>query len=56
MDQFNLYNRTNCLISPVYGDIEPYEIVEFMKNNKMNQVRLQLQIHKIIWDKDKRGV
>ncbi len=52
MDQF----RTNCLISPVYGDIEPYEIVEFMKNNKMNQVRLQLQIHKIIWDKDKRGV
>ncbi len=40
----------------MYGDIEPYEIVEFMKNNKMNQVRLQLQIHKIIWDKDKRGV
>ncbi len=38
MDQFNLYNRTNCLISPVYGDIEPYEIVEFMKNNKMPRV------------------
>ncbi|HSN57862.1 MAG TPA: 7-carboxy-7-deazaguanine synthase QueE, partial [Clostridiaceae bacterium] len=29
---------------------------EFMKANRMNRVRLQLQLHKIIWSPDTRGV
>lgn len=49
----------NCYIylSPVFGDIEPKDIVEFMKDHKMQgKVRFQLQIHKYVWDKDLRGV
>ena len=44
------------LLSPVFGRIEPVEIVEFMKEHKLGTVRLQLQLHKIIWHPDKRGV
>lgn len=47
---------TNPFISPIYGEIELEEIVEFLKDNNMNYTRLQVQLHKIIWDKDKRGV
>jgi 7-carboxy-7-deazaguanine synthase len=32
------------------------EIVEFMKDKNLNKVRLQVQLHKIIWDKNARGV
>lgn len=50
--------NTKCLVylSPVFGKIDMDYIVEFMKEHNMNQVRLQAQLHKIIWDKDKRGV
>lgn len=56
IDKYNLCGKTNIYISPVFGKIEPKEIVEFMIENKMNNVNLQLQLHKIIWDPDKRGV
>lgn len=55
----NKYNlREKCLVyfSPVLGEIELEEIVDFIKNKKLNNIRLQVQLHKIIWDKDKRGV
>lgn len=54
--KYDLINKANCLISPVWGRIEFKEIVNFLKDNKLNDVKMQLQIHKIIWDKDKRGV
>lgn len=56
IDKYKLCEKTNIYISPVFGSIEPSEIVEFMVENKMNNVNLQLQLHKIIWDPDKRGV
>lgn len=43
-------------VSPVFGKIEPREIVEFLKLNKLHHVTLQLQLHKIIWPVDMRGV
>ena len=44
-------------ISPVFGAIEPKEIVEFIKHNKMQyKVRFQLQLHKFVWDPQLRGV
>ncbi|WP_294489393.1 putative 7-carboxy-7-deazaguanine synthase QueE [uncultured Ruminococcus sp.] len=43
-------------LSPVFGNIEPAEIVEFMKDKQLGEVRLQLQLHKFIWDPQKRGV
>lgn len=43
--------------SPVFGKIEPKEIVEFMKRNKLNgKFRVQLQLHKFIWDPNERMV
>jgi len=54
--QYRLSERTQVYISPVAGSIEPSEIVEFMKEKKLNSVRLQLQLHKYIWDPAQRGV
>lgn len=56
MDKYQLYNKTNLYISPVFGSIQPVEIVNFMIENKINNVNLQLQLHKIIWDAEMRGV
>ena len=36
--------------------IELKDIVDFMIENKLNDVNMQLQMHKIIWDPDERGV
>lgn len=54
--KYNLVNRTLVYLSPVLGKIELQDIVEFMKEHKMNKVRLQVQLHKIIWSPDMRGV
>lgn len=43
------------LISPVFDKIDYATIVEWILKDKLD-VRFQLQIHKIIWDKNKRGV
>lgn len=56
IDKYDLSNKTNVYISPVYGKIDMKKIVEFMMYNKMNGVNLQIQLHKIIWDPNKRGV
>ena len=46
-----------AFLSPVFGDIEPKEIVEFMLENHMDyKVKCQVQLHKILWDPNKRGV
>lgn len=42
--------------SPVFGKIEPREIVEYMQEHKMFGCKVQLQLHKFIWDPMKRGV
>lgn len=55
-NKYDLVQKTNVLLSPVWEAIEPSEIVEFMKENKLNGYRLQLQIHKFIWNPDERGV
>jgi 7-carboxy-7-deazaguanine synthase len=56
IDKYMLVNRVSIYLSPVFGDIKLDSIVEFMKNNNMNGVNLQLQLHKIIWDPKERGV
>lgn len=56
IDKYNLINKTNLYISPVFGKIHMDSIVEFMKDNKMNGINLQIQLHKVIWDPNERGV
>lgn len=56
IDDFLLKERTNVYISPVFGQITPDYIVEWMKKNSLNDVTLQLQLHKVIWGNDVKGV
>ena len=43
-------------ISPVFGNIEPRDIVFYMKDHNMDTARFQLQLHKYVWPIDMRGV
>ncbi|MDO5785029.1 MAG: putative 7-carboxy-7-deazaguanine synthase QueE [Eubacteriales bacterium] len=54
--QYDLTNRCHVYFSPVFGKIEPVDIVTFMQEHVLNDVTMQLQMHKIIWDPEKRGV
>lgn len=54
--KYDLVNKCHVYLSPVFGMIEAADMVDFMEKNKMNGVRLQLQLHKFIWDPEKRGV
>lgn len=46
----------NIYVSPVFNNIAPATIVDYLKDNNLEQVKLQLQIHKFIWNANKRGV
>lgn len=54
--EYHLVEKCNVYLSPVYGKISTEMMVEYMKEHKLNGVNLQLQLHKIIWAPDKRGV
>ncbi|MCD8353661.1 MAG: putative 7-carboxy-7-deazaguanine synthase QueE [Clostridiales bacterium] len=54
--EYDLTRRCHVYLSPVFGAIDPAEMVDYMIANQMNGVRIQLQMHKFIWDPDKRGV
>lgn len=54
--QYDLLRRCHVYFSPVFGSIEPEEIVNFLMEHRLNGARLQLQMHKFIWDPMKRGV
>ena len=56
IQEYDLLRKCHVYFSPVFGDIEPAEIVSFMMDHKLNEARLQIQMHKVIWDPDKRGV
>ena len=43
-------------VSPVFGQIEPKDIVEYVLANNLQEVRVQIQLHKIIWPVNMRGV
>lgn len=53
---YDLTSRCHVYLSPVFGSIEPVQMVEFMQKHQMNDVRLQIQMHKVIWDPNERGV
>ena len=56
IEEYKLTDKCNVYISPVFGRIKPVEIVDYMIEHKMNKVNMQLQMHKIIWNPDKKGV
>lgn len=54
--QYRLDERCQVFFSPVREQMDPLMIVEEMKRQCLNGVRLQLQLHKILWPKEMRGV
>ena len=50
-----LHERTEVLLSPVHGRLEPRELVSWMLRDRL-PARLNLQIHKYVWSPDARGV
>lgn len=48
--------QSNIFVSPVFGKIDPKTIIEFLIEHKLYDVRIQLQLHKLIWNPDERGV
>ncbi|PYJ42447.1 MAG: 7-carboxy-7-deazaguanine synthase [Verrucomicrobia bacterium] len=54
--EWSLSKRCHAvLFSPIFGRIEPREIVEWMLADKL-EARFQLQMHKFIWSPIARGV
>ena len=54
--RFNLPKRCHAvLFSPIFGRIDPREIVEWILADRLD-VRFQLQMHKFIWTPTQRGV
>ncbi|EQA35655.1 4Fe-4S single cluster domain protein [Leptospira inadai serovar Lyme str. 10] len=53
VDRFQL--KGNLLVSPVFNELSPELLVEWIKESGKRDLRLSLQTHKYIWG-DKRGV
>ena len=50
-----LEGRVEVLFSPVFGEVAPKDLAAWMLEAGL-EARLSLQIHKLIWGKDARGV
>ena len=46
----------HIFVSPIFGMIDPKDIVQYIIDNDMFDVRMQLQLHKFIWNPEMRGV
>jgi 7-carboxy-7-deazaguanine synthase len=56
VQRYDLPSRCHAvLFSPIFGRIDPREIVEWILADKLS-VRFQLQMHKFIWRPTQRGV
>jgi 7-carboxy-7-deazaguanine synthase len=55
-ERYHLTERLQVYVSAVFGKIQPDEIVAYMIEEQLNKVRLQLQMHKYIWEPDRKGV
>lgn len=56
IDYYGLADKTRVYLSSAFNIITPRDIVAFMIENNMNKVRIQLQMHKYIWEPDRKGV
>lgn len=47
---------TQVYVSPIFGQIEPADIVAYVLENELVNVKVQVQLHKVIFDPAARGV
>ena len=55
ISKYNLDSKWTILLSPVFGKITLEEMANWILQDNL-KVRLQLQMHKYIWDPEKQGV
>jgi 7-carboxy-7-deazaguanine synthase len=53
--EHDLFERTQVLLSPSFGKVDPKDLVAWMLRDKL-PARLNLQLHKYVWPPDQRGV
>ena len=51
----HLTDRCNVLLSPAYGMVKPLDMAQWLLASGLN-ARMQLQLHKYVWDPKARGV
>lgn len=51
----HLADRCTVLFSPVWGAVDPKDLIAWILDDRL-PVRFQLQLHKVVWPKDERGV
>lgn len=54
--EHRLDERFACLVSAVFGAVKPVDLVGWLLESGLHRVRMQLQLHKYIWDPAARGV
>lgn len=55
INKYDLTNKCEVLLSTVFGELENIELVEWILEDNL-KVRFQTQLHKHIWEPDKKGV
>lgn len=53
--EYSLADKCPVLVSCVFGKLDPKDLVDWMLEDKL-PVRMQIQMHKVIWDPAARGV
>src|SRR3990172_10258199 len=46
---------SSVLMSPVFGEVENIDLASWILDDKLNNVRFQVQLHKYIWHPETRG-
>lgn len=54
--EHRLDERFTCLVSCAFDGVEPVQLVEWLLASGLHRVRVQLQMHKYIWEPSTRGV
>ncbi len=55
IDRLELWGKLPVLFSPSYGEVQPQDLAQWLLQSG-KPARLQLQLHKLIWGAEKRGV
>ena len=55
IDQHKLAKRFNVLMSAVFGHVQLLDLANWLLESRL-QVRMQLQMHKFVWEPNQRGV
>jgi len=55
LDRYNIHKKVKVLFSPVYDKLDLKELAAWVLEDNL-PVRVQTQLHKVIWGKDTIGV